>query len=279
MKTSHGVKLKTITVFFLNWCKENIFELLIKSIEFKRMRLFCFILLFLFVFVCNAGGTSVEQVSDKQVQKVVQTIKNNSNLPDSIRQLIVVFNHSPYDSSAILVALEKVNNIWNMVATPVIAGIGRNGFANPGEKREGDLKSPSGLFRLGQLFCYDNSVTTKMPFIQTTARDKWIDDPKSPDYNRHIRGETTAKSWENMKLKSNEYYYCMVIEYNFYPVVKGMGSAIFLHLSLGENPNSGAGCVIIRQKDMEWLLKWMTQESNPSILMGTEKMLMNGLKK
>jgi L,D-peptidoglycan transpeptidase YkuD (ErfK/YbiS/YcfS/YnhG family) len=56
-----------------------------------------------------------------------------------------------------------------------------------------------------------------------------------------------------------------------------MGSAIFLHLSLGENPNSGAGCVIIRQRDMEWLLKWMTPESNPSILMGTEKMLINGL--
>jgi L,D-peptidoglycan transpeptidase YkuD (ErfK/YbiS/YcfS/YnhG family) len=241
------------------------------------MRIFCFILLISSGFFCNADSTSVAQVTDKQVQKVVQAINNNSNLPDSIRQLIVVFNHSPKDSSAILVALEKVNNTWNMFATPVKAGIGRKGFANPGEKREGDLKSPSGLFRLGQLFCYDNSVSTKMPFIQTTSQDKWIDDPESHDYNRLVRGATSAKSWENMKLTSNEYYYCMVIEYNFYPVVKGMGSAIFLHLSLGENPNSGAGCVIIRQKDMEWLLKWMRPESNPSILMGTEKMLINGL--
>lgn len=241
------------------------------------MRIFCFILLISLGIISNAVSISVAQITDKQVQKVVRAINNNSNLPDSIRQLIVVFNHTPNDSSAILVVLEKVNNKWNMVANPVEAGIGRKGFANPGEKREGDLKSPSGLFRLGQLFCYDNSVSTKMPFIQTTAEDKWIDDPESPDYNRLVRGATSAKSWENMKLTSNEYYYCMVIEYNFYPVVKGMGSAIFLHLSLGENPNSGAGCVIIRQKDMEWLLKWMTPDSNPSILMGTEKMLLNGL--
>jgi L,D-peptidoglycan transpeptidase YkuD (ErfK/YbiS/YcfS/YnhG family) len=241
------------------------------------MKLFCFIMSVSLVLNCISGKKSVGQVSEKQVQRIVQTINTNSNLPDSIRQLIVVFNNSPKDSSAILVALENENNIWNMVATPVKAGIGRNGFANPGEKREGDLKSPSGLFRMGQLFCYDNSVSTKMPYIQTTAGDKWIDDPESPDYNRHIRGATTAKSWENMKLNSNEYYYCMVIEYNFFPVVKGLGSAIFLHLSLGENPNAGAGCVIIRLKDMEWLLKWMIPESNPSILMGTEKMLINGL--
>lgn len=241
------------------------------------MKLFSFILLMYLFFKGTAGSTFPFPESDKQVQKILQALNTNAHLPDSIRQLIVVFNNSPKDSSAVLIALQKENKRWELVSASVKAGIGRNGFANPGEKREGDLKSPSGLFRLGRLFCYDNSVSTKMPFIQTTADDKWIDDPESPDYNRHIRGATTAKSWENMKLTSDEYYYCMVIEYNFYPVVKGMGSAIFLHLSMGENPNAGAGCVIIRQKDMEWLLKWMTPESNPSILMGTEKILLNGL--
>jgi L,D-peptidoglycan transpeptidase YkuD (ErfK/YbiS/YcfS/YnhG family) len=229
------------------------------------------------VLSCISGKTSTGQVSDKQAQKAIQIVKNNPGLPDSIRQLIVVFTKSPEDSLAVLVPLEKKNNSWNMVTASMKAGIGRNGFANPGEKREGDKKSPTGLFRLGQLFCYDNTVSSKMPFIQTTAGDKWIDDPESPDYNRFIRGTTAAKSWENMKLRSNEYYYCMVIEYNVSPVVKGMGSAIFLHLSQGDTPNAGAGCVIIQQKDMEWLLNWMTPESNPSILMGTEKILINGL--
>ncbi len=243
------------------------------------MRLFFFILLMSLFFNGTALSTFRSPETDRQVQKIIQTINTNAGLPDSIRQLIVVFNQSPKDSSAVLIALQKENKRWELVSAPVKAGIGRKGFANPGEKREGDLKSPSGLFRLGRLFCYNNSVPGKMPFIQTTAADKWIDDPESPDYNRWVKGATSAKSWENMKLTSDEYYYCMVIEYNFYPVVKGMGSAIFLHLSMGENPNAGAGCVIIRQKDMEWLLKWMTPESNPSILMGTEKILIDVLKK
>jgi len=242
------------------------------------MRIFCFILLIPLVLNCISAKTSIGQVSDKQAQKAIQIVKNNPGLPDSIRQLIVVFSKLPEDSLAVLVPLEKKNNGWNMVTAAMKAGIGRNGFANPGEKREGDKKSPTGLFRLGQLFCYDNTVRTKMSFIQTTAVDKWIDDPESPDYNRFIRGTTAAKSWENMKLRSNEYYYCMVIEYNVSPVVKGMGSAIFLHLSQGDTPNAGAGCVIIQQKDMEWLLNWMTPESNPFILMGSEKILINGLK-
>ena len=117
-----------------------------------------------------------------------------------------------------------------------------------------------------------------MPFIQTTSEDKWIDDPNSVDYNRHIRGGTQAKSFENLKISNDEYKYCMVIEYNMHPVVKGMGSAIFLHLSAGEKPNPSSGCVVVTQKEMEWLLNWMNPELKPSILMGNEKILMAGLK-
>ncbi len=243
------------------------------------MRSVGLILFLLPVFICFTNGKSGAQDTENPVQKIIQAINTNAGLPDSIRQLVIVFNQSPNDSSAFLFAMEKKNKTWKMVSTPVKAGIGRKGFASPGEKHEGDLKSPTGLFRLGRLFCYHNSVPGKMPFIKTTADDKWIDDPESPDYNRWVRGVTRAKSWENLKLSSDEYYFCMVIEYNFYPVVKGMGSAIFLHLSMGEEPNSGAGCVIIRKKDMEWLLNWMKPDSNPSILMGNEKILMDILKK
>jgi L,D-peptidoglycan transpeptidase YkuD (ErfK/YbiS/YcfS/YnhG family) len=115
-----------------------------------------------------------------------------------------------------------------------------------------------------------------MPFIQTTPEDKWIDDSNSPDYNRHVRGETQAKSYEKLKIRSDEYKYCMVIEYNTHPVVKGMGSAIFLHLSEGEKPNPSAGCVVVTESDMEWLLNWMKPEFKPSILMGNDKVLISG---
>ncbi|MDP2888129.1 MAG: hypothetical protein Q8P34_04065, partial [Bacteroidota bacterium] len=50
----------------------------------------------------------------------------------------------------------------------------------------------------------------------------------------------------------------------------------FLHLSEGENPNPSAGCVVVTERDMEWLLNWMNPELKPSILMGNDKVLMSG---
>jgi L,D-peptidoglycan transpeptidase YkuD (ErfK/YbiS/YcfS/YnhG family) len=117
-----------------------------------------------------------------------------------------------------------------------------------------------------------------MPYRQTTAEDKWIDDPESPDYNQLVSGFTSAKSYEKMKISSDEYKRCMVIEYNMRPIVKGFGSAIFMHLSLGNSPNSSSGCVVITPENMEKLLKWMNPEAKPSILMGTDKVLYKGLK-
>jgi len=58
-----------------------------------------------------------------------------------------------------------------------------------------------------------------------------------------------------------------------------MGSAIFLHLSIGETPNPSSGCVAETLKELEWLLIWMNPEYKPSILMSNERVLMEGLKK
>jgi len=235
------------------------------------------ILLFQCLIICQFSGPAKGQTPVNSSEKAFRIVKRNAALLDSIHQLLVVFNEMPEQNSAVLVAMEKKNKHWKVIFTPVTVGIGRKGFAAPHAKREGDQLSPTGFFRLGQLFCYDKVVNTKMPFIQTTPEDKWIDDPNSADYNLHIRGETAAKSYENLKIRSDEYKYCMVVEYNMNPVVKGMGSAIFLHLSEGEKPNPSAGCVVLTQKDMKGLLKWMKPESKPSILMGNEKILMAGI--
>ncbi len=226
------------------------------------------------IFNTSASGKGLENTE----KKAFHIVKQNAALLDSINQLLVVFNEKAESNSATLVAMEKKGMQWHVVSATIPAGIGRKGFAAPSAKREGDNQSPTGFFRLGQLFCYEKEIDTKMPFIQTTPEDKWIDDPNSPDYNRYIRGITSAKSYEKLLLNGNDYRYCMVIEYNTHPVVKGNGSAIFLHLSEGQAINSSSGCVVILQKDMEQLLKWMKPEFKPSILMGSEKILDAGLK-
>lgn len=231
------------------------------------------------LFIVLLSTATLAQSLDAWSKKAVRMVRKNAVLLQETSQLLVVFSEFPESQTAWLVALEKKGNNWSPVFGPVQAGIGRKGFAAPGEKREGDQKSPSGLFRLGQLFCYEKAVDTRIPFVQSTADDKWIDDPDSPDYNRWVRGETTAKSYERLLLKGNDYRYCMVIEYNTHPVVKGNGSAIFLHLSEFDTINSSSGCVVLIQSDMEKLLKWMDPKAKPSILMGTRSVLLDGLKK
>jgi len=242
------------------------------------VRFLLYILLFQSLIICQFNESVNGQIPGNPAKKALHIVKRNAVFLDSIHQLLVVFNETPEQNSAVLVAMEKKDKEWQVISAPIPVGIGRKGFAAPNAKREGDQLSPTGFFRLGQLFCYDKVVNTRMPFIQTTSEDKWIDDPNSPDYNQHIRGGTQAKSFENLKIRSDEYKYCMAIEYNMHPVVKGMGSAIFLHLSEGEKPNPSAGCVVLTQSDMEQLLKWMKPESKPSILMGNEKVLMAGIR-
>jgi L,D-peptidoglycan transpeptidase YkuD (ErfK/YbiS/YcfS/YnhG family) len=235
---------------------------------------------YMLLFQCFMGLVSSDSVrgqdSKIQVSQALQMAGKNALLLDSINQLLVVFNETPESGLATLVMLEKKHKNWIMASTPMPVGIGRKGFAPLNAKREGDNRSPTGLFRLGQLFCYDKVIKTKMPFLQTVTEDKWVDDPNSDDYNRHVRGNTQAKSFEKLKLSNDEYKYCMVIEYNTHPVVKGMGSAIFLHLWEKEMPNSTSGCVVLNQRDMESILKWMNPKLKPSILMGNEKVLLSG---
>lgn len=235
-----------------------------------------FLLLFLQITILSYSGFAKKPNSG--LDRALKIVKTNIAMLDSVGQLLVVFSENPGSNSATLVAMEKIGKVWMAKPDPVYADIGRNGFAAPGTKREGDGKSPTGFFRLGKLFCYEKNADTRMPFIQTTSDDKWIDDPKSNDYNRYVRGETKAHSYENLKIRNDAYKYCMVIEYNTKPVVKGMGSAIFLHLG-EDKPLPTNGCVALGEKNMEWLLKWMNPQQKPSIIMGNEKVLLTGIKK
>ena len=205
-------------------------------------------------------------------QEIIELIKTNKEKLNNVEQLLVAINNNDSADKAIVVALEKVNKKWKIKIGPVQASIGRAGFALPGEKIEGDGKSPTGIFDLGQLYTYEASVNTSLPFIQTNAEDKWIDDPNHENYNTHIRGNTTAKSFEHLKLSSIDYKYCMVIEYNTHPVVKGKGSAIFFHLA-DANYSPTAGCVAIKESDMDQILLWLDPNKQKAILMGNKSHL------
>jgi L,D-peptidoglycan transpeptidase YkuD (ErfK/YbiS/YcfS/YnhG family) len=215
---------------------------------------------------------SFGQLTSIHKKEIIQLIKANKGKLNNVEQLVVAINDSDSSNKAIVVALERKNKRWKIKLNAVEASIGRTGFALPGEKIEGDGKSPTGVFALGQLYTYEATVNTSLPFIQTNSEDKWIDDPNHENYNTHIRGNTTAKSFEHLKLSSIDYKYCMVIEYNTHPVVKGKGSAIFFHLAT-PNYDPTAGCVAIQESDMDKILLWLDPNKQKAILMGNKNHL------
>jgi len=229
-----------------------------------------FIYTALLLSLCFIGmKPSFGQLTSIHKKEIIQLIKANKEKLKNVEQLVIAINNNDSSNKATLIALEFVNKKWKIKLKPVEASIGRTGFALPGEKIEGDGKSPTGVFALGQLYTYEATVNTSLPFIQTNSEDKWIDDPNHENYNAHIRGNTTAKSFEHLKLSSIDYKYCMVIEYNTHPVVKGKGSAIFFHLAT-PNYDPTAGCVAIQESDMDKILLWLDPDKQKAILMGNK---------
>jgi L,D-peptidoglycan transpeptidase YkuD (ErfK/YbiS/YcfS/YnhG family) len=198
-------------------------------------------------------------------------VRNVSRIGAS-RQLIFATNRDASSPLVTVHLLEKDWGPWMLVSQAFRATIGEKGFAFTDEKREGDGKSPTGIFSLGTTFGYAPSISTKMAYRQATDDDFWVDDPDSEDYNKWVRGRPMAASYEKMKRDDDLYKYGVVIEYNMNPVVKGKGSAIFLHVWRGEGKPT-LGCVAVSGDKILRILGWLDPARRPLIVMGTESEL------
>jgi L,D-peptidoglycan transpeptidase YkuD (ErfK/YbiS/YcfS/YnhG family) len=194
-------------------------------------------------------------------------------------QILLATNYSLlFFTETNVYALERKDGKWKTVFGPLDAVAGKNGFAPPGEKREGDGKTPSGIFPLQLTFGYDDIIVTKMPYRQALADDLWIDDVNATDYNRWVKKMATrAVSYEKMKRSDNLYKYGIVIEYNTNPVIKGYGSAIFFHIWRGKDVTT-EGCVAVSEDNIIRILEWLDPTARPLIIMGNEYKMENFLK-
>jgi L,D-peptidoglycan transpeptidase YkuD (ErfK/YbiS/YcfS/YnhG family) len=184
--------------------------------------------------------------------------------------LLVIDNSSLFSNERKVYALEKKGDDWKMAFEPFNAVIGKNGFAPTGKKREGDGKTPSGIFTLQMTFGYEKSIKTNMPYRQALLDDIWVDDTNADDYNRWVKKlETRAASYERMRRDDNLYKYGIIIEYNTNPVIRGYGSAIFFHVWRGENIKT-AGCVAVSEQDIVKILAWLDPQALPVIIMGVK---------
>ncbi len=165
---------------------------------------------------------------------------------------------------------------WQPVEAAIAVHVGRSGLAwglglhrNPKNvqmKREGDGRSPLGLFRLETAFGTGvRPAGVQWPWRQADAQARWVDDPKSRLYNTWQQsGENPSlyKSAEVLARSDGLYDLALVIAHNAQSQ-PGAGSAIFMHIDSGQGT---AGCTTLPRQELLRLLQWLDPSKAPLLL-------------
>jgi L,D-peptidoglycan transpeptidase YkuD (ErfK/YbiS/YcfS/YnhG family) len=133
--------------------------------------------------------------------------------------------------------------------------LGRAGVVAAMDKREGDGRSPLGVWPIRRvLYRPDRGPAPRAAFAVApiTPDDGWCDAPDDPAYNQPVKRPYPA-SCEAMWREDPLYDLVVVLGHNDNPPVPGLGSAIFLHLAkAGYAPTEG--CVALVRSDLDAIL-------------------------
>lgn len=200
-------------------------------------------------------------------------------LGPEVKQLVVSIAPDWDSNRGTLELFERTDRGWKPVMTPWPVLYGKNGLvwgrgvlgsSEPGpHKMERDGRAPAGAFRIGKIYTYDHALPTgaKYPYRTVTESDAWVDDVKSPDYNRHlvIPDSKNPPEWfAKQKMRHNDFAYRWLVEirHNSDPPLPGAGSAIFFHIRRGPQRPS-AGCTTMAEEDLVRLICWLRPEGQP----------------
>lgn len=168
---------------------------------------------------------------------------------------------------------------WKATGKLIDVVIGRNGSAWAVEsapataatfKKEGDGRSPAGLFPLEHAFGFASKPEQlKFPYTKIEETTECIDDAASTHYNEIVDrlrvGIFDWKRSEKMREFTPEYELGVFVAFNSYPVRRGDGSCIFLHIwKDATTPTSG--CIAMARPDLERIVTWIDSKKNPYLV-------------
>ncbi len=201
-------------------------------------------------------------------------------LPGNSSQCLLGIADNWNSSSGTLCLYEKTGGQWKPATTPWKGRLGKNGLVwglgihpNPVGavlKKEGDNRSPAGVFAIGGAWGYDTSIrkNPKLPYQKVTARDLWVEDPSSPNYNQNIiLDRDPATAWEKkQQMKQNDPAHALklFIAHNAPPkVVANAGSSIFFHIWRGGGSRPTAGCTTMDEGKLRWVISQIDPAKRP----------------
>lgn len=185
-------------------------------------------------------------------------------LPAHSSQILIVSTLSPQDNHGFLQAYEKTADQKLLkVFSKIPVMLGRNGLST--HKKEGDGKSPAGLFSLPLVFGYaKHSPNPHMPYLHATKELHCVDDSKSKFYNQLIKANTSYDSHEVMQREDLLYEYGILVAYNS-EQIPYKGSCIFIHV-MHPDKTPTSGCTSMAKEDLLKIIRWLDISKNPLLL-------------
>ena len=160
-----------------------------------------------------------------------------------------------------------------------VAWDGQLGLARAGEpvKREGDGRSPAGMFPLDTAFGFDARQSVpwvRLPYVQLRTTTECVDDGRSVHYNTIVDRDSVPRvdwaSSERMR-EIDQYVYGVHVAYNA-PPTPSRGSCIFLHVWAGPQSVT-AGCTAMELEALKELMGWVDPRRRPMLVQLPESAL------
>lgn len=209
----------------------------------------------------------------------------SSTVPGNCTQAIIGITDS-WNSSHVTLTLAEKNAAgkWQRVLGPFPGRLGRNGTAwgmgihkTPAgnRKKEGDGRSPAGIFALGGLWVTNATPVQHdpaIPYVKVGPSDLWVTDPACPKlHNRHVRLNHPASTpWElKEQMRQTDYPHSikMLVHHNTVesvgsPIV-GAGSSIFFHIWRRDGAAPTAGCTSMQEENLRAVIARLRARKNP----------------
>jgi len=202
-------------------------------------------------------------------------------------QIIVVTTPGWDSTTGVLHRFERASPAapWRATGAPAPVVVGRTGLAwgvgfdavdasEPGaapHKREGDGRSPAGVFPLDTTFGFaprDSMTWLRTPYAPLTPESDCVDDTASVHYNtvvpRNLVPRVDWASAEHMR-RIDQYRIGVIVGYNASPVVRGRGSCIFLHIWEGPRSTT-AGCTAFDATYLQQVMAWLDPRKRPALV-------------
>lgn len=208
------------------------------------MKRVCLIILTIVLLITGCGKSEVSSswVADLEIAK-------------KTTQMIVVSADGTY---ATVSMHTKVDGVWEE-AFSVQGRVGKKGV---GKEKEGDKKTPAGVYRFTTAFgILEDPGITALPYLQVDKTHHWVDDCDSKYYNQLVSTRDVEMDWDSSEYlckSTYSYKYVLALDYNK-ECVPGAGSAIFLHC-----PSKGfkytSGCIAIPEENMKQVMQLLQSD-------------------